>query len=117
MFRFEDLEIWKLAIEYANEIYDLSGKFPPEEKYNIVDQLRRAALSISNNIAEGTATTTVKNFSLFLDRSIGSTLETVNLLHFAKNRNYILEPKRLELYNKAELIIKKIRSFKNSLKT
>ncbi|MDD5355610.1 MAG: four helix bundle protein [Candidatus Omnitrophica bacterium] len=117
MFRFEELEIWKLAIEYANEIYDLSEKLPGEERYNVVDQLRRAALSISNNIAEGSATSTTKNFCLFLDRSIGSALETVNLLHFSRKRNYISEVQQSELYNKAEIIIKKIRSFKNSLKS
>jgi four helix bundle protein len=116
MFRFEELEIWKLAVEYANDIYNCSEKFPAEEKYNVIDQLRRASLSISNNIAEGTAAATVKNFSLFLDRSVGSALETVNLLHFAKLRSYILESKYSELYNKAELLIKKIRAFKNSLK-
>ncbi len=115
MFRFEELDIWKLSIEYANAIYNLSEKFPNCEKYNLIIQLRKAALSISSNIAEGSGSRSNKNFSSFLDISIGSALETVNLLYFAKTRNYITEKTRIDLYNKAEIIIKKIRSFKRRL--
>jgi four helix bundle protein len=117
MFRFEELEIWKLAISYANEIYDLIEKVPNTEKYNLIDQLKRAALSISNNIAEGSGATTSKSFSSYLDISISSCFETVNLLHFAKLRTYIRESEREDMYNKAEILVKKIRSFKNSLKS
>jgi four helix bundle protein len=117
MFRFEKLEIWKLAIGYANDIYDLTDKFPNSEKYNVTDQLKRASLSISNNIAEGSGAATKKNFCSYLDISVSSAFETVNLLHFAKMRNYITESTREALYNKAEVLIKKIRSFKKSLKS
>ena len=116
MFRFEELDIWKLSLEYADCIYDLIKKIPESEKYNLIDQLSRSALSISNNIAEGSGTTTKRNFCSFLDISISSAFETVNLLHFAKRREYISESERVLLYNKAELLIKKICSFKNSLK-
>lgn len=117
MFRFENLDIWKLAIEYANILYDLAEeKFPVSEKYNLSDQLKRSALSISNNIAEGSGASTKRNFCSFLDISISSVLETVNLLCFAGKRRYITEEERLRLYNKAELLVKKTRSFKNSLK-
>ncbi len=116
MFRFENLEIWKLAIEYAEGLYDLAKELPKEEKFNLIGQLKRSALSISNNIAEGSGTATKKNFCSFLDISISSTLETVNLLYFAKRRKYIPEEKRLKFYKQSELLIKKIRSFKRSLK-
>jgi len=116
MFRFEELEIWKLAINYADEIYDLAKELPVDEKYNLTDQLRRSALSISNNIAEGSGVSTTKNFKSFLDISISSVLETVNLLCFANRRSYISESQRIKLYDEAEVIIKKIRSFKSSLK-
>ena len=116
MFRFEDLEIWRLAIVYADGIYSLAEKLPSGEKYNLTDQLRRASLSISNNIAEGSGTSTSKNFKSFLNISISSILETVNLLHFAARRNYISEKERIDFYQKAETLVRKIRSFKNSLK-
>ena len=116
MFRFEELHIWKLAIEYADELYDLVEGLPVSEKYNLSDQLKRAAVSISTNIAEGSGTSSKKNFCSFLDISISSALETVSLLCFAKRRKFISEKERVTFYNKAEVLIKKIRSLKNSLK-
>ena len=116
MFRFEELEIWKLAIEYGNELYDIADNFPSKELYGLGSQLRRAAVSISNNIAEGSGASTSKDFASFLDTSIKSTLETVNILYFAKIRKYITEEKRLKFYEKAEKIIRKIRSFKRTLR-
>ena len=102
MFRFEELEIWKLAIAYADEIYELTKKIPYSEKYNIIAQVKRAALSISNNIAEGSGVATERNFRSFLDISVSSILETVNILHFASARKYISEQERVKFYQKAE---------------
>lgn len=116
MFRFEELDIWKLAIEYADYIYDLTAKLPLNERYNLSDQLRRAVLSVSNNIAEGSGRATARNFNSFLDISLGSIFETVSILYFAKKRKYINEEERKKTYEIAELLTKKIRSFKNSLK-
>jgi four helix bundle protein len=115
LFRFEDLEIWKLSIEYADGLYDLAEKLPASERYNLTIQLKKAALSISNNIAEGSGASTNKSFSSYLDISLSSALETVNLLHFAKRRKYINEDERLKFYEEAELLIKKIRAFKKNL--
>ncbi|MFC1807434.1 four helix bundle protein [Candidatus Omnitrophota bacterium] len=116
MFRFEELDIWKLAIEYADKVYDLANKLPADEKYNLIIQLKKATLSISNNIAEGSGTATSRNFSSFLDISVASAFETINLLHFAKIRRYITEEEKQVLYQKAEILVKRIRAFKNSLK-
>lgn len=116
MFRFEELEIWKLAIEYGNELYNIADKFPSKELYGLGSQLRRAAVSISNNIAEGSGASTNKDFCSFLDTSIKSTLETVNILYFAKIRRYVTEEKRLKLYEESEKIIRKIRSLKKTLR-
>jgi len=114
MFRFENLEIWEIAISYAKDCYFLANSFPAKEKYALSDQLRRAAVSISNNIAEGSAFGTQK-FKCFLDISIGSTLETVNILAFAEELRYIVREKKNELYEEAEKLIRKIRSFKSRL--
>ena len=116
MFRFEELDIWKLASEYGDDIYNISKKLPINEQYNIIDQLKRAAVSISNNIVEGSGATTNKSFKSFLDTSISSALETVNLLYFAQRRKYIAEHERQALYKKSEILIRKIRAFKNSLR-
>lgn len=116
VFRFEELEIWKLAIDYGNELYDIAERFPTKEIYGLGSQLRRAAVSISNNIAEGSGASTTKDFRSFLDISIKSVLETVNILYFAKLREYIAEEERLKLYEEAEKIIRKTRSLKKVLR-
>lgn len=114
MFRFEELEIWKLAIEYAKDCYALASQFPSKENYALADQLRRAAVSISSNIAEGSAFGPVK-FKSYLDISIGSTLETVNIISFAIKIDYLKEEAKIRMYEKAEKLIRKIRSFKKYL--
>jgi len=116
MFRFEQLEIWKLAIEYGNELYDIADGLPSKELYGLGSQLRRAAVSISNNIAEGSGASTNKDFRSFLDISVKSTLETVNILYFALLRKYISEKRRVRLYEEAEKLIRKIRTFKKTLR-
>ena len=115
MFRFEQLDIWKLAIDYGNKLYDIAKDFPKEEIFGLGDQLRRAAVSISNNIAEGCGDTD-KGFIAFLNISVKSSLETVNILHFAQKRGYVSETVKNELYVEAEILIKKIRAFKNSIR-
>ena len=115
MFRFESLQIWREAIIYAKLLYAVSRKFPKEETFALSDQLRRAVASISNNIAEGSGNVSAKDFCSFIDIAIKSTLETVNILYLAKEFGYIPEIQREELYAKAEVLIKKMRSFKHSL--
>ncbi len=96
-----------MAIEYGNELYDIAESFPSKELYGLGSQLRRAAVSISNNIAEGSGASTSKDFASFLDISIKSTLETVNILYFAKIRKHITEEKRLMFYEEAERLLGK----------
>ena len=116
MFRFESLDIWKLAIEYGNKLYDIADSLPQKEMYGLSSQLRRATVSISNNIAEGSGANTNRDFSCFLDISIKSSLETVNILYFALLRKYINETQQKDLYEEAEKLIRKTRAFKRGLK-
>ncbi len=114
MFRFENLEIWKLAISYAKDCYEIAASFPSNERFALADQLRRAAISISNNIAEGSATSSAR-FRSYLDISIGSTLETVNIIFFACEQKYIDAERKEKMYEMAEKLIRKTRSFRKSL--
>lgn len=116
MFRFEELEIWKLSVEYANKLYNTADAFPQKELYALGSQLRRAGVSVPSNIAEGSGATTVKDFQKFLDIAIKSALETVSLLYIAQMRNYTSEKERQSLYGEIELIIRKIRAFKKTLR-
>lgn len=114
MFRFEGLEIWTLAIDYAKSSYIIARKFPDYEKFSLADQLRRASISISNNIAEGSVGSAA-NFRKYLITSIGSTLEVVNIIHFSRVMEYITQEEKEKMYCGAEELIKKLHSFSNSL--
>lgn len=115
-FRFEGLDIWKDSNSYALKIYRITKKFPREEQFALVDQLRRSSSSISANIAEGSGSSSNKDFSHYLDIAIKSTYETVSHLHLAYQLGYISDTIRQDLYSEAEVLVKKIKNFKKWLK-
>ena len=115
MFRFEELEIWRLAVDYAKDCYKIAEEFPRHETYALADQLRRASISISNNIVEGSVGSGL-NFRKYLNFSVGSALETLNIINFAFEVGYVKPEKRNEMYGKGETIIKMTRSFAKTLK-
>ena len=114
-FRFEDLEIWKEAIEYSNVIYSITKKFPKDELFSLTNQLHRSANSISANIAEGSGSSSDKDFSNYLSISIKSLYETVSHLFIARKQNYISDEDFRMLYQSAENLSKRIRAFKFTL--
>lgn len=114
MFRFEELDVWKLAVEYGKDCYRITDIFPKHEQFSLSDQLRRAALSISNNIAEGSVGS-VANFKKYINTAIASTLETVNILNFSYEVKYLDKGRRDEMYVKAEKSVRMLRNFSKSL--
>ena len=116
LFRFEKLLIWKESIVYAKHVYALTDKLPKSELFGLIAQLKRAVLSISSNIAEGSGSTTVNDFSRYLDIAIKSAIETVSQLLFALEMNYATEEEVRPLYDEAQVLIKRIQSFKKSLR-
>ncbi|MFA5029418.1 MAG: four helix bundle protein [Patescibacteria group bacterium] len=115
-FRFESLEIWKEAINFSSSTYKITRQFPKEELFSLSSQLNRAAISISANIAEGSASDSVKEFRMFLNISIRSGVEVISELFIAKERSYLSDEEFGELYNTGELLIRRISSFRNQLK-
>jgi four helix bundle protein len=115
MFNYEQLDIWKDAILYAKLIYKLTCEFPREEMYGLTNQLRRAVVSISSNIAEGSGATSLKDTVHYLDIAIKSTLETTSQLALALELKYISENEKEESYEYAEKIIRKMRAYKKYL--
>lgn len=100
-FRFEQLEIWQDARIFVNKIYVLTRSFPSDERYGLVDQLRRAGVSVALNIAEGTNRKTVKDRRHFFQMSITSVDEVVTALYIALDQKYITSSKFEELYELA----------------
>lgn len=115
-FKFEKLEIWQLAIEVADTIDKLTQTFPKHEIFVLTSQMKRAADSISLNIAEGSTGQSDAEQSRFVGYAQRSALEVVNCLYLAKRRGYITEKDFNQLYKELEKLIVKIQAFKNSLK-
>lgn len=89
VFDFEKLEVYKKAVDFANWIYEETKNFPKSEQFGIVSQLRRAALSISLNIAEGVGRYSQKERRQFYRMSRASTHECIPLVKLSKRQNYI----------------------------
>ncbi len=87
----KDLTVWKKSMHLVTEIYSLTSKFPKEEIYGLTSQVRRAAISVPSNIAEGAARQTKKEFSHFLYIALGSLAEVETQLLIANNLGYISE--------------------------
>lgn len=88
-FRFQNLEIWKRAIEIANCLLDIAVEMDERKYYRFSDQLRGAALSISNNIAEGAGSASKKEFAQFLNFAKRSCFENANMLILFAKRGLI----------------------------
>lgn len=116
MFRFEKLEIWHESVAYGKNIYKIADKLPMNENFGLKSQLKRASLSISSNIAEGSGSNSDKDFRHFLNIAVKSVIETVSQLKFAYEMNYFNLSEVDNLYNQAEILIKRIKAFSNSLK-
>ena len=86
---YERLNAWKLSYEMALQVYEVTDRFPKEERYGLVSQLRRAAFSVVANIAEGSAKRGRREFGRYLDIAIGSVTEVEVGLRLARDRSYI----------------------------
>ena len=80
----KDLEVWKEAVEFAVSCYDITKAFPQVEQFGLASQMRRAAISIASNIAEGAARTSNKEFIQFLYISLGSASELDTQIEIAR---------------------------------
>lgn len=85
---FREYPVWQEAVDYATYVYEVTGKMPWFEKKGLCDQLQRAAVSISSNIAEGAARSSDVDFVHFLDFALGSAFEVETQLTIAKNVGY-----------------------------
>jgi len=87
----KDLDVWNKSMELAEKIYLLAGKFPKEEQYGIVSQIKRSAISVPSNITEGAARNSNKEFIQFLYVALGSLSEIETHLLLANRFKFIQE--------------------------
>ena len=114
-FRFEDFEIWQRACDVGDVLCDLADEFSSKQLYGFADQLRRAALSITNNIAEGSGSESKKEFANFLNYARRSVFECANMVIFFERKRHIAREEKERLVPQLSELSRKIISFKRSL--
>ena len=115
MHNFKKLDIWIKSMDLASEIYLLTNSFPSIERFGLISQMQRSAVSIPSNIAEGSAKSSNKDFSRFLEMSIGSSFELETQLILATKLNYLESEVSISTQNKINELQKMIIGFKNKL--
>ena len=89
MRNFRKYDIWLDGMEFVNEVYSFTEDFPKDERYGLISQMQRCAVSIPSNIAEGASRSSEKDFARFLEISIGSSFELETQIRIAVKRKYI----------------------------
>ena len=116
MFKFENLDVWRKAVEYADFIYETTRDFPSEERFGLTSQLRRSAVSISANIAEGSSRSSDTDLARFIEIAYGSLLESISELEIAKRQQFLKAEAFQTAYSKAEEMAKMLSGFRRTLK-
>ena len=116
LFRFQDLEIWKKAIEIGDKLFDIADDLEKKKLYRFAEQVRGAGMSMSNNIAEGSGSHSKKEFAQFLNFARRSTFENANMLIVFERRGLIDDKNKDNLLNDLEEECKMITGFIRSLK-
>ena len=112
---FRDLLIWQKSINFVIQIYELTEDFPDKEKYGINAQLRRAAVSIPSNIAEGFGRNSPREFKRFIKIAMGSLFEVQTQIEISLKLSYITDELYKEIYSVSREIERMMSSFIDSL--
>ena len=102
MFKFEKLDVWQKAIDFADLVYSKTKPFPSDERFGLTNQMRRAAVSVSSNIAEGSARVSDADFARFIEIATGSLFEVVSESTVAKRQDYLSDASFAAIYKAAE---------------
>jgi four helix bundle protein len=117
MFRFENLDIWKRAADVALKLFDIADELEVKRKYRFAEQLRGAALSMPNNIAEGSGSTSYKDFIHFLNIARRSTFESANMLMIFDRKSLISRHHLTPLLSELDELCRMITAFARSLRS
>ncbi|MCK4643618.1 four helix bundle protein [bacterium] len=115
MSNYKNLKVWQKGIDFVLEIYKITLKFPPEEKFGLISQMRRAAVSVASNIAEGSTSHSKNDFARFIGISKGSLAELETQLLISFKLGFITEDIYKEIINCSEEISRMLSGLKHSL--
>jgi four helix bundle protein len=102
VFNFEKLEIWQKAVAFADLVYEMTRNFPADERFGLMNQMRRAAISVSSNIAEGAARNSKADYARFLEIASGLLFEVVSQSFAGRRRGFLSEADFKKIYVAAE---------------
>lgn len=115
-YKFEQLEVWKLALDYIDLAYKIAENLPRGEDYNLKSQITRAATSIALNIAEGSQGQSDAEQARFLGMAIRSLIETVACQQIIQRRSYLQNEELLKkMYDDSQILARKLQSFRKTL--
>jgi four helix bundle protein len=115
MFNFEKLGVWQKAIGFADLVYNHTRHFPADERFGLTNQMRRAAVSISSNIAEGTSRVSQADFARFIEIAMGSVFEVVSQAFVGRRQDSLNQEGFRALYTAAEEIGRMLSGLRKSL--
>ena len=116
MFNFEKLDVWQKAIVFADSIYSSTKAFPLEERFGLTNQMRRAAVSISSNIAEGASRWSDSDFRRFIQIGAVSVFEVVSQSFIAQRQKFLTDEAFGRVYTDAEELSRMLSGLRKSLK-
>jgi four helix bundle protein len=112
---YKDLAVWRRAMDFVSQVYQFSALLPQDERFGLVSQLRRAAVSVPANIAEGRQRSTTKDFLRFLSIAAGSLAELETLIELASRLHQLHSAQVHELASEADEVGKMLRSLQQKL--
>jgi four helix bundle protein len=115
MFNFEKLDVWHKAIDFADLVYSSTRQFPREERFGLTNQMRRAAVSISSNIAEGSSRISRLDFKRFVEIATGSVFEVISQALIARRQQFLTKDGFNELYLSAQELGRMLSGLRSSL--
>ncbi len=115
MFRFEKLDVWQKAVDFASNVYRITGQFPADERFGLTSQMRRASVSVSSNIAEGSSRSSDVDFARFVEIAYGSLMEVVSQAVIAKNQCFMADDHCPGIYTDAEELARMLSGLKARL--
>jgi four helix bundle protein len=117
LYKFQQLKVYQMALEYVSEVYELCNHLPDSERYNLQSQLQRSATSIVLNIAEGSTGQSDPEQLRFLGHALRSYLETIACFDLIDQRNYLLADSMRQIRANGHQLFIKLQAFRNSLKS
>lgn len=113
-YNFEKLEVWKFSIDFAKKVYEITESFPDIEKFGLISQIRRAVVSISSNVAEGSAKQSLKDQARFTEMAFGSLMEILNQMILSFKLKFIKEKDYIDIRNYIENLSRQLNALKKS---